>query len=225
MRYCFPALAFLLMSVAAIGFYASDSYNIVEHLPLKVIERNGNIYCVDNDGKEISITSAGVDSAPSLSADQKLVTFVRENSKVMSEDVFMMLPSTEIWKAPTDGSEAPCIVVRHDHPLTGESTILRNFGRPVFSNDSSEIYFSISCWATSAALYSVNISDSSTRFVTDGNSLEIVRSGNWADHIITQKHKYFVGGGSYDWYWLVSPDGETVGPLGENTDYFKKNCL
>ena len=52
---------------------------------------------------------------------------------------------------------------------------------------------------------------------------EIVRSGNWADHIITQKHKYFVGGGSYDWYWLICPEGKTIGPLGENTDYFRES--
>ena len=193
-----------------------------EDLLLKAVERGGNIYCVDSSGKETAITSAGIDSQPSLSADQKLVTFVRENSKIMSENHFETLPATEIWKAPTDGSEVASMVVRHDHPLD-EKGVIRNFSRPVFSNDNSKIYFLTTGWVTSRAIYSAKISDSSARFITGGNSLEIVRSGKWADNIITTKHKYFVGGGSYDWYWLICPEGKTIGPLGENTDYFRES--
>jgi hypothetical protein len=39
------------------------------------------------------------------------------------------------------------------------------------------------------------------RFFTDGSGLEI-------------------GGGAYDWFWLVKPDGKEVGPVGETTDNF-----
>lgn len=38
--------------------------------------------------------------------------------------------------------------------------------------------------------------------------------------LVVQKHKYFFGGGSYDWYWLVGPDGENPKPLGEDARNF-----
>ncbi|MDA9860541.1 hypothetical protein N9C81_01590 [Planctomycetota bacterium] len=217
--------AFLLASASTIESSTSNSSDDMSRLPMKTFERDGNIYCLDSSGEEIQITEAGVDSAPSLSVDQKLVTFVRENQLIKSEDVFMEVPATEIWEAPVDGSRAPSIVVKHDQLLTGGNAILRNFSNPVFSNDSSEIYFLVDCWVTSRALYSVKTSDSSTRFMTDANFLEVVRSGWKSGCIIVQKHKYFVGGGSYDWYWLISPKGETIGPLGEGLDYFKENNL
>ena len=35
------------------------------------------------------------------------------------------------------------------------------------------------------------------------------------------QHRYFLGGGSYDWYWLLRPDGKEVGPVGETTENFE----
>lgn len=29
-----------------------------------------------------------------------------------------------------------------------------------------------------------------------------------------EQHHYFIGGGSYDWLYVVTPNGEEVGPLG-----------
>lgn len=85
--------------------------------------------------------------------------------------------------------------------------MLKNFSNPVFSNDDSKIYFLMEQWATSRELYSVRTSDFSTKFITDANYLEVVRGGRFSDCVIVNQHKYFVGGGSYDWYWLISPEG------------------
>ena len=35
------------------------------------------------------------------------------------------------------------------------------------------------------------------------------------------QHRYFLGPGSYDWFWLFRPDGTEVGPVGEDTEDFK----
>jgi hypothetical protein len=40
---------------------------------------------------------------------------------------------------------------------------------------------------------------------------------------MVQQHHYFVGGGSYDWYWLITPDGREVGPLGEALELFRES--
>ena len=61
------------------------------------------------------------------------------------------------------------------------------------------------------------------RFLTDGNSLEVLQKsedGGYDGYLIVKKHKYFFEGGSYDWYWLLTPDGEEVGPL-KNVEFFK----
>jgi hypothetical protein len=194
---------------------------------VEVVERDGNIYSIDKSGREIRLTSSGVDLEPSLSADKKRVTFLRENPNIIIHssaadcpDKFRsecLSPAREIWVMASDGSHDPRLVVSREH---FEHGILDYFMKPTFSNDSSEVYFLAPRWVTSHALYAVDIQDFSVRFVTAGSSLDIVRNGKWADHIIVQKHKYFLGSGSYDWYWLISSDGKTVGPLGKSTTSF-----
>jgi hypothetical protein len=215
-----------LVSFLAVGCSDEQQPSIPESPASGVVERDGNIYYIDDSGKEITITSLGIDFQPSLSTDEKFVTFARDNPAVMIETpIGTMFPAREIWKASVDASDAPSLVVRH--------TDLNNDGRPdygslsspTFSNDNSEIYFLTECWVTSHALYSVKLSDISTRFVTNSNYLEIIRNGRFVNDIIVQRHSYFVGSGSYDWYWIVSSDGKTRGTIGESTDHFRENFL
>ena len=196
---------------------------------VEVVERDGNIYSLDKSGREIRLTSSGIDLEPSLSADKKWVTFLRENPNIIIHssaadcpDSFRsecLSPAREIWVMASDGSHSPRLVVSRKHFERG---ILDYFMEPTFSNDSSEVYFLAPQWVTSHALYAVDMQDSSIRVVTAANSLEVVRNGKWAGHIIAQKHKYFLGSGSYDWYWLISSDGKDVGPIGTSTTSFKQ---
>jgi hypothetical protein len=39
--------------------------------------------------------------------------------------------------------------------------------------------------------------------------------GKFRGCLIVLKHKYFPEGGSYDWFWLLKPDGEEIAPLGD----------
>ena len=215
-----------LVSLLVVGCSDEQQPSIPDIPAPGVVERDGNIYYIDDSGKEITITSLGTDFQPSLSTDEKYVTFGRDNYEVMIEDMFgPPYPSRQIWKASVDASDAPSLVAGYGLPANGEGSGYRYLSRPAFSNDNSEIYFLGASWATSSALLAVKLSDLSTRFVTSSNYLEIIRSGSWAGDIIVQQHKYFIGGGSYDWYWIISPDGETRGPIGESTDYFRENHL
>jgi hypothetical protein len=49
----------------------------------------------------------------------------------------------------------------------------------------------------------------------------VLHSGKYRDHLLVSQHRYFLGGGSYDWFWLFDSRGKEVGPVGEDTENFK----
>ena len=63
------------------------------------------------------------------------------------------------------------------------------------------------------------------RSVCPAAEFEVVSSGHYRDDLLVQQHRYFIGGGSYDWYWLLKPDGKEIGPVGEDTENFKTTYL
>jgi WD40-like Beta Propeller Repeat len=54
-----------------------------------------------------------------------------------------------------------------------------------------------------------------------GNDIRVVPAGEYKDCLLVQQHRYFIGGGAYDWYWLFRTDGKEIGPLGEDTSTFE----
>jgi hypothetical protein len=76
-------------------------------------------------------------------------------------------------------------------------------------------------WATSGAVHVVDSTNRKERYLFAGNELKIVPSGEYKDCLVVQQHRYFVGGGSYDWFWLLRPDGKEVGPVGDDTSNFE----
>ena len=59
------------------------------------------------------------------------------------------------------------------------------------------------------------------RFLVAGSTVEVVRYGEYRDCLLVVQHRYFIGGGTYDWIWLFRPDGKEVGPVGEDAESFK----
>lgn len=53
-----------------------------------------------------------------------------------------------------------------------------------------------------------------------GNELEVVPGGEFAGCLLATQHRYFLGGGSYDWYYLLRPNGKEVGVVGDDTEIF-----
>lgn len=144
------------------------------------------------------------DSPPVMSPDGTQQVFIRE------------LPNqrNELWIKNTSGDNAHALVQTHEAEDVQQN--LSEFNNPLFALNGKAVYFLTSAWATSNAVHVIDLTTHKQRFVTDGNSLELVPHGKYKGYLIVSKHKYHENeGGSYEDYWLVSPQGKDIKSLGE----------
>ena len=108
---------------------------------------------------------------------------------------------------------------KHHGTVTNETVklmkILKKTGKFV-SPDGSKIYFTRYNTVVDGYVNSINMDGTDRRVITDGILLEVLPSGNLA----VEKHKYFHVGGSYDFVWLVTPEGEEKGAITSNREEF-----
>jgi len=180
--------------------------------------KDGNIQFTDKAGQTTALTSSGRDSGPILAPDGKWVAFVRkvEGKKIATGSD--ELHPTELWQVRTDGKEASLLV--KCRAAEKPESLIAGFENLQFSTNGKLLYFVTSAWATSGAVHVVDSTNRKERYLFPGSDLKIVTSGEYKDCLLVQQHKYFVGGGSYDWFWLLRPDGKEVGPVGEDTENF-----
>lgn len=124
--------------------------------------------------------------------------------------------ATELRTIGVDGKNARLLVRGRDAEKPEE--VLADFTDPQFSPDGQRIYFLSSAWAVSGAVHAVEVATGREWFVIPGNSLEVVARGEYAGHLLVSQHRYFLIAGTYDWFWLFTPDGKEVGPVGEDED-------
>ena len=185
----------------------------------KVSVQNGNI-CIGEPAGEIKkLTSSGHDSEPALSPDGKWIVFVRTIPGKRISTGAGDADVTELWQIRADGKESTLLVRSKESDKM--ETILAGFSKPEFSTNGRLVYFVSEAWATSGALHVVDTTNGKEHFVCPGLEFEVVRSGEYRDCLLVAQHRYFLGGGSYDWFWLLRPDGKEVGAVGEDTENFK----
>jgi len=181
--------------------------------------KDGNIQFSDGSGKTTALTSGGRDSNPVLAPDSKWVAFVRkvDGNKIAtgSDEV----EPTELWQVRVDGKELS-MLVRCRESKKMES-LIGGFENLQFSADGKLLYFVTAAWVTSGAVHVVDTTNRKERYVFPGNDIKVVKSGEYKDCLLVQQHRYFVGGGSYNWYWLLRADGKEVGAVGEDTSNFE----
>ena len=90
-----------------------------------------------------------------------------------------------------------------------------------FSTNGKLVYFISPQWATSGAVHVVDTTNRKERYLFPGNDIRVVAGGEYKDCLLVQQHRYFIGGGAYDWYWLFRTDGKEIGPVGEDTSTFE----
>jgi hypothetical protein len=188
-----------------------------------VVEEKGRIVLVEANGKRRSLTSSAQDSQPSLSPDGKAVVFVRNVSGKKVESTTGEVDANELWWVDTAGGKPRRLVASamSDEP----KKFLGALEAPQFSPDGKTVFFLSAAWATSGAVHKVDVATGKEQYVSPGNTLEVIPRGDHQGKLIVQLHKYFLGGGSYDWFWLLEPDGKEVGPIGEDVSGFRELYL
>jgi hypothetical protein len=156
-------------------------------------------------------------SYPMLSPDEKSIvyikTFPKDGYNYKEED---SIP-TEIVLMDIESKQEKIIL--KEHISIDPYKTLKDFSEPLFSSDGHIVYFLSSAWVTSNAVYSLDLKTLETKFIIDGNDLAVVKNGDYKNHIIVDRHQYFVDGGSYDYSWLVSPNGKVIGQVRDRNSY------
>jgi len=181
--------------------------------------KDGNIQFTDKSGHSTALTSSGRDSGPVLAPDGKWVVFVRKiDGKKIATGSDEVDP-TELWQVRVDGKEATLLAKCRDtgKPETG----IAAFRSLQFSTNGKLVYFVTPAWAVTGAVYVVDTTNRKVRYLFPGNDVKVVPPGEFKDCLLVLQHRYFIGGGSFDWYWLIRPDGKEIGPVGETTENFE----
>ena len=98
-------------------------------------------------------------------------------------------------------------------PAENPEEALADFARLQFSPDGTKIYFLSLAWVTSGGVHVLDLRTGKEEFVCPGNSLEVIHEGEYKGDLMVRQHRYFLGGGSFDWLWLLRPNGEEIGPI------------
>ena len=185
-------------------------------MPL-VFVKDRNVYFINEKAKIIQLTNQGQDDIALLSPDKHHVVFLRKSAKQLPKQCQGLIEDKnghQIWVVNTQ-EQKPRLLVNQNFTCDKASIMVLDPLDLTFSPDSKTLYFLTYAWTTSAALHSVNLNDGQERYLVPANSLHVVKKGEYKGSLILNQHRYFIGGGSYDWYWLFSPEGKEVGPLGE----------
>lgn len=183
--------------------------------PISVSVQDGNIF-VQRFNVTKPVTNSGRDSEPVLSPDGTFVVFTRAPKKKSSDDMGCRSDGDLLMRVGVDGARE--IVLVRSFASRRPERQLCGFTAKQFSSDGRLLYFLTPGWATSGALHAYDFKTQRERFVVDASGLVVLSTckGEHKDRVAVMRHKYFVFGGSYDWYWLYDPKAKKeIGPLGE----------
>jgi len=208
LRIGFTAAAILLPGVALAQTAAPHVYSDA-----------GDIF-IERNGAKTQLTSSEMDIDPVLGPSGAFVVYTRQGRgrSVGIFDVNQFCPTSprpdELRQIYVDGSGDRLLVGgRRGDP----EQQLCDFRSKQFSADGRRLYFLTPGWATSGALHVYDMRASDERFVLPANNLVVLNfcGGKYKDALAVEQHRYFLFGGSYDWYWLYDPSGKKeLGPLG-----------
>lgn len=185
--------------------------------PVAVV-KGGNVVLQTSQGGSKQLTTSGRDARPVVSPDGKWVVFVRSIPGKQISTGSGDVDAEELWQIGADGKDEIKLVAPREAKEV--SDLIANFTGLQFSADGRLVYFITPAWATSGAVHVVDTTNRKVRFIVPGNDLKVIHSGEYIDCLLVMQHRYFLGGGSYDWYWLFKSDGKEIGPVGEDTANF-----
>lgn len=219
-------LCFLLLSNV---YFLTSQTVFAKVIPLYVFSKEGNIYYEPNEGKTLKLTTKNIDENPILSPNRHFIAFIRRSNQIIPKGCgdFSDTGSkygNEIWIYDFESKKERLLVANNFDCNTPEKLIVDPTDLQ-FSPDSKTLYFITSAWVTSGAVHAVNTDGTGQRYVIPANSLEVIPIGEYKGFLIVNQHRYFIGAGSYDWYWVFSPSGKEEGPLGPEVESDQKSFL
>ena len=204
--------------------------------PSKLFEEKGCIWRTDDQGQKVQLTTNGKDRSPVLSPDGNAMVFLRKSTKnallVIGAETDYPGDSRladQVWLLDLKTRKERLLIADNscDGKLATENCqkmIAFIDNDLCFSLDGDRLYFITSAWVVSGALHFVDIKTGKDSFLMEANSVEVVMQGKYRGYLIVLQHRYFLGKGSYDMFWLFSPEGKEIGPVGdtqEQIDAFK----
>lgn len=214
-------MRFMLGAAAAV-LLAAPAHAVV------VSTENGNVVIRAEDGRVIPLTEGGKDSEPVISADEKFVVFTRAGTPSKAMEACSAsaaeTPAQELWAVNIDGSGARKLL--ETKPSDDVKNAVCGFIGKQFDIEGGLLYFETPAWATDNAIHVLDLKTGKEKFVVAGSSFGLVTCTDspYSNHIIASQHRYYIQGGSYDWYYLFKPDGTEVGTFGEEPSSFAELC-
>jgi hypothetical protein len=185
----------------------------------RVYSDAGNIF-IERDGAKTQLTKSEQDVGPVLSPSGTYVVYTRQGRRrsVRGYDLGQFCTSAprpdELRQVGVDGTDDKLLL--NGRGGDGEQQLC-DFRSKQFSSDGRRLYFLSPGWTTSGALHVYDTRTREERFLLPANDLLVLSfcPDKYKDDLIVQSHRYFVFGGSYDWYWLYDSTGKKeLGPLG-----------
>jgi hypothetical protein len=185
----------------------------------RVYSDAGNIY-IEHDGAKTKLTQSEMDVDPVLSLNADTVVYMRQGRgrTVHDYDTSQICTTEprpdELRQIGVDGSGDKLLLKgRKGNP----ERQLCDFRSKQFSADGRRLYFLTPGWTTSGALHVLDMPSGDERFLQPANDVLVLSfcPNKYKGDLVVLQHRYFLLGGSYDWYWLYDPTGKKeLGPLG-----------
>jgi hypothetical protein len=183
------------------------------------VHSEGNGIILERDGNKITLTKSQQDVDPVLSPDGRLVFYTRRAAGKRDEQLCDAPPKAdEVRQVSVDGKDDKLVLSGHPGDPEGQ---LCGFSNKQFSADGRRLYFMSPGWATSAALHVYDLRTRDEHYLLPANDFVVLSfcKNEHKDDLAVLSHRYFVFGGSYDWFWLYDTAGrKELGPLGEFKD-------
>ncbi len=207
--YCTSLVALYMLLPCAAGAATESA---------RVYSEAGNIF-LERNGVKTQLTKTAQDIEPAISPDGSFVVFTRQSRASSSTDNDQPCDASskadELHKINVDGNNDK--VLLRGHKGDGGQQVC-GFHTKQFSSDGQSLYFLSPGWATSGALHVYDMRQQSEHFMMPANDVLVLSfcKNKYKDFLAILDHRYFVFGGSYDWYWLYDSTGKKeIGPLGE----------
>lgn len=178
----------------------------------KAYAKAGRLYVVGTTGKAAPLPGFSKVKDAVLSPDGTRIAFIKGTAGKAIPTGGRTGSADQLWLVDANGAHPTLLAAAKNAPDV--KNILAGLTAPCFSPSGQAIYFLSQAYAVSDAVHVVDLRTRAVRFVCPGNTVEVVSKGVFKGDLIVQQHRYFAGGGTFDWYWIVDARGKDVNPIG-----------